>query len=55
MGFILRRPSAFFFVGKQVKLRYNVGMRRWLSIAAFSLILLTLPVRAQRVVSQRKF
>lgn len=48
MGFILRRPSAFFFAGKQVKLRYNVGMRRWLSIAAFSLILLTLPVWAQR-------
>jgi len=29
------------------KLRYNCGMRRWLSIATFSLILLTLPVWAQ--------
>src|SRR5208282_4777394 len=28
--------------------RYNVVMRRWSSIAAFSLILLTLPVWAQR-------
>ena len=29
-------------------MRYNVAMRRWLYIAAFSLILLTLPVWAQR-------
>lgn len=28
--------------------RYNVGMRRWLSIAAFSLILISLPALAQR-------
>jgi len=30
------------------KLRYNCGMRRWLSIATFSLILLALPLWAQR-------
>ena len=28
--------------------RYNVGMRRWLSIAAFGLILIALPLWAQR-------
>jgi hypothetical protein len=47
-GFIPRRLSAFFFARRQVKLRYNVGMRRWLSIATFSLILLALPMWAQR-------
>jgi len=38
----------FFCQENKSKLRYNVAMRRWLSIAAFSLILLALPMWAQR-------
>lgn len=37
-----------FCASKLVKPRYNVAMRRWLWVAAFSLILFSLPVWAQR-------
>jgi len=49
-GWGLRPPAAepIFSAGNKSKLRYNIGMRRWLSIATCSLILLALPVWAQR-------
>ncbi len=47
-GLYSRQPSAFSSPGNKSNLRYNVAMRRWLSIATFSLILLALPVWAQR-------
>ncbi len=47
-GLCSSAAEPIFFAKKQVKLRYNVGMRRWLCVATFSLILLSLPVWAQR-------
>ena len=40
--------TRLFSASRRVKLGYNVDMRRWLSIATFSLILLALPLWAQR-------
>lgn len=48
MGLCSSAAEPIFFTRNRVKLRYNVRMRRWLSIATFSLILLALPVWAQR-------
>ena len=42
------KRTRLFSASGQVELGYNVSVRRWLSIATFSLILLALPVWAQR-------
>jgi hypothetical protein len=46
----LLSAAELFYLGLKngPRLSYNVGMRRWLSIATFSVILLALPVWAQR-------